>query len=136
MTREIKFRAWDIESKKMYKVAFPTWNGMIETRDGDHNAPTFFLTQNGEEQKGVLMQFIGSKDKNGKEGSVEIYDGDLMRDFPNGFEPREIFEVCWINNGWWMKTKSAVNHKELIVPIDTSFEVIGNIYEDENLLNK
>ena len=126
MTREIKFRAWDKESKKMLKVIdfWELW--MFEPKG-------IMATPQWAKDNLEIMQFTGLKDKNGKENSVEIYDGDLMRSLPNGYEPREIFEVYWDNemSGWMMRdVKTKLHHK----PLEESYQVIGNIYETTEVI--
>ena len=74
----------------------------------------------------ILMQFTGLKDKNGK----EIYEGDIFT-FTNG--PRKtvakvVFEEAMFkmkdNNGWGA----------MILQREGDMEVIGNIYENPELL--
>lgn len=107
--REIKFRAWNGETKKMFyprSVTFPT-----NTEIGSH----------------VLMQYTGLKDKNGK----EIYEGDIVEFKYARCKELWIAEVRWCIYGWsllgkhtgWFGTKYF-----------EGCEVIGNIYENPELL--
>jgi hypothetical protein len=71
-----------------------------------------------------LMQFTGLHDKNGK----EIYEGDIT----------EVGEVVWVRQrGGWMYNPSRANTdiSFMEAPINHDVvEIIGNVYENPNLL--
>lgn len=118
MSREIKFRAWDDAIIHI----MPQMVGPFMIKDSvlasyaNINAP--------------LMQYTGLKDKNG----VEIYEGDIMKDKRSG-SPDISYVVNWggkdnlaafvLGNDW-----SPLNEHDCTVV----YEVIGNIYENSELL--
>ena len=131
--REIKFRAWDTNSGKMADIdmrAYLEPHGLNETIE-QH-------TKDGL----VLMQYTGLKDKNGK----EIYEGDILRIGEDDEDDRaEIVKVEWLEryprNGAEMCAFMLVGawDKEFAHFYDYAFcglEVIGNIYENPELLEK
>ena len=83
-----------------------------------HGKPVTTLTF--PEDEYILMQYFGLKDKNGK----EIYDGDILK-YHNGrfSEPIE-FPKDYI----WIKVRTEDSR------VTSSVEVIGNIYENPELL--
>ncbi len=68
----------------------------------------------------VLMQFTGLLDKNGK----EVYEGDILREVNNALV------VEWHNTGFWCEAGDG----SWIMP--SNFEIIGNIYENPELIKK
>jgi uncharacterized phage protein (TIGR01671 family) len=124
MTREIKFRAWDI-GKIIYGVS-PSYeiNGMSETG-------TIRLYNPG---KFPVMQFTGLKDKNGK----EIYEEDILhRDFrkvPNSPNWLVVFDR---EKGRWVfkRGEKAFGGFGLTTTSAKEYKVIGNIYENPELIN-
>jgi len=87
--------------------------------DGDFNV-------NEELTGGKLMQYTGLKDKNGK----EIYEGDLFNYMCDDGCIEKNCEVVF-NDGAF-RTRWGCLIKDII---DWEFEVIGNIYENPELLN-
>lgn len=80
----------------------------------------------------VAMQFTGLTDKNGK----EIYEGDVLSNSTG-----KIDKVIFYENGFFGKSKSNMgkNHywyNPLCVDYIKNKEVIGNIYENPELLKK
>ena len=109
--REIKFRAWDKINKNM-----------IYDRTGTIDQ-TFFA-YNDLPKGWELMQYTGLKDKNGK----EIYEGDICK-----IEQLEgLHKVVWSGIGFWFK---RCDDGELFAPRSYLIEIIGNVYENPEVLN-
>ena len=134
--REIKFRAWDKRLKMWYM-----WGLNINPETGAYftGPPHSDL---------IHCQFTGLRDKNGK----EIFEGDVLQitsnlirlsDRKDTGEISCVLEVVkWIDDGWgYEKIKNVQNYPGLIphsskgLTISSKYgEVIGNIYENEDLL--
>lgn len=119
--REIKFRAWDKEFKRM--VSDLSLHGLEFYGDSLNDA----LAQT------TVMQYIGRKDKNGR----EIFEGDIIKNNYNYYDEKEKkwipitenMSIIW-NEHWCefsFNSNKAVNHWG-------EMEVIGNIYENPELL--
>ena len=114
--RELKFRAWDKEIKRMTNdVYFHEFTNINDQFQDDELE---------------FMQFTGLKDKNG----VQIYDGDIIKS--NSQKPA-IFKIEFIEGGF------CATQNDHDCPIDINhfypsngcmIEVIGNIYDTPHLL--
>jgi uncharacterized phage protein (TIGR01671 family) len=80
-----------------------------------------------------VMQYTGLKDMNGK----EIFEGDILATRParDGFRHIDSIELGWSRDdeyGYiWANSKYVLRVQDLI---DERYEVIGNIYENPELL--
>jgi uncharacterized phage protein (TIGR01671 family) len=127
MNREIKFRAWHIPTKKMFNVFSWCQDCVFEdSLDGAGTSPTLPA----ETKDCVLLQYTGLKDKNG----VEIYDGDILAGVNGSINGND-----WLWGNYEIKYQNG-NHNVPIWGIYENqnsthwFEIIGNIYENPELL--
>ena len=119
--REIKFRAWDKENKVMINAIFVGLGkvyGMTKT-----------FKPSKELEDVILMQYTGLKDKNGK----EIYEGDVVKGEWDVVEEIYVSDVQFYGGAFRV-------HKTGL-PLEYGYmrrecEVIGNIYENPELLDK
>jgi uncharacterized phage protein (TIGR01671 family) len=109
--REIKFRAWDKALKFMHSGN--QFISMYLDKDGCLNSPEL-----------EFLQYTGLKDKNGK----EIFEGDIINDCSRGWT------VKTSDNGAWLLDYANGSGEKYLYPINKHIEVIGNIYENPELL--
>ena len=152
MSREIKFRAWDKDNEIM-----------IYSDNCDFDNTAFIVTKTGlqfyyidtdrylQEANTVNMQYTGLKDKNGK----EIYKGDILKVKTGWYMSDKENSKHKFNNSIKGTTYWSVEHKvfshqvgfrvygidrrfnKLLTPntiINNDVEVVGNIYENSELL--
>jgi len=121
--REIKFRGFE-HNKMIYNPCLSDFeNGSaIEINP----AIRFY--------EGILMQYTGLKDKNGK----EIYEGDIIK-IPNDYDTYgqmagEEREIIFGEGGFRLKPKWNKNARGLWLEDVEDLIIIGNIYENPGLL--
>ena len=142
--REIKFRAWDKENKKMWYNVQKAYDNLgsfckhnnIEDYDlldiCDCKDEEKYTNKMGsfdsvlDDKTLVVMQYTNLKDKNGK----EIYEGDKLHN-PNDKEL--YYEVFWDEKeGAWSLGDDGTNLAKY--GLNEFWEVIGNIYENQELI--
>jgi len=129
--REIKFRAWDKEHRKMiYALNHYLYYCGIIRAIGDENwsAPS---------ENYVLMQYTGLKDKNGQ----EIYERDIVVDDWYPEEPHPIsfpldgaYRIEYMPPCWRCSLVGGRPEENQCFDDFDDMKVIGNIYENPELL--
>lgn len=126
-----KFRAWDSVKKKFVEHFFITDNGLIcnmEKPTSGYNSPIPI-----EKSELILMQSTGLFDKN----NIEIFEGDVLAiETDEGVTNLKVF---WDEkHALFMFESKKYNEKDLLAELveDNTypFEIIGNIYENPELL--
>lgn len=141
--REIKFRAWDKNTNTMYEniSILPSMECIAINVDYDHDFQEYCIDESYVvELKDVeLLEYTGLKDKNG----VEIYEGDIIKTHENriqtiiwednGFKREYTFKRTYLGESYFETRSFDIgdsSHR------NWGHEVIGNIYENPELLEK
>lgn len=137
--RPTKYRAFDKEAEQFFYTdqvydehyfEFDQKGNLIAYRI-DYDAGTFHEPPEPHaEQIEDTQQFIGRKDKNGK----EIFEGDICKT-EKEFEPGEFVGfVDWHNGCFWLESQNEGMPFHIFN--DGDCEIIGNIYKNPELLEK
>ncbi|KPL42938.1 hypothetical protein SPSSI3_03835 [Streptococcus pseudopneumoniae] len=134
-----KFRVWDSVEKKFVEHFFITDNGLICNMEKPTSDSKLLIPI--EKSELILMQSTGLKDKNG----VEIFEGDVVS--RNSGMPSVVKFGKWVYEedfGYKIKNigfhlNSSYDDDEWFQAMDyedirKNYEVIGNIYENPELL--
>ena len=127
MSREIKFAFWHKQKKEMWSAQSIDWDAREVCNGGD------IASLN----DGVLLQYTGLKDKNGK----EIYENDIIR-VNDDRDGDRTYEVIFEKGCYWgnciYTPRITTPQKTLLCDLDffvhQSQEIIGNIYENPELI--
>lgn len=120
-----KFRAWDSAKKEMFTDTFAiTESGQVVVVEQEFvtSTPDYIFVEHL-----VIMQSTGLKDKNGK----EIFEGDIL-----GTQDGLLNGVVEYRTDLGMLTNSLIryNNFERLCNVASDREIIGNIYENPELL--
>lgn len=127
MNREIKFRVWDIENKKMLDLE------ELNYKYGEPAIRTTMYSDYFGTDDMILMQYTGLKDKNG----VEIYEGDIVSEKGHYVNSDKLVyqKIQWKENySCWLRGEYQRLTPKNIKIYD--IEVVGNIYDNLELLEK
>lgn len=121
MNRELKFRCWNGQVMYQMKALLIDENKYKQLKDNTD----------------IIMQYTGLKDNNGK----DIYEGDILYDIAIDAKCRVVFG-CYstMRDGWGIEELSPKfcvlwSDDSGYSPIQEKMEIIGNIYENPELLN-
>ena len=124
--REIKFRAWN----KIDRYMVNSRSGILSILKKLIGCKDTCYNQNEKDDNYILMQYVGLKDKNGK----EIYDGDIIHHnnhtthFDNddySYKIKVTYSTAKNYTGFNIKRKHC-----------KQYTIIGNIYENPELLKE
>ena len=138
--REIKFRAWDNANKKMIHPPHP-----VDSNPGESMTFDGRTYHNGVYQDYTFLQFVGLQDRKG----VDIYEGDIIKHGRIASDRdnigREFSQISYVyyseeRTMFYLTLPGYEQFNDGAITIKTIngknqvFEVIGNIYENPELI--
>lgn len=119
--REIKFRAWNDRFQEMFNVDVLAISPVMWDTGGTGVSLAY-------QPHVEVMQYTGLKDKNDN----EIYEGDIYKAINRNFESEVRGKITYLHGcymfGNWNAQEFFNKHQHI--------EVIGNIYQNPNLLEE
>lgn len=125
--RQIKFRVWDSERKQMYNLSENRFSfGLFE----GHRAISWEDVFAEQHEELIPLQYTGLKDKNGR----EIYEGDIVIRSYRESQTTAVRKIVFHNDGFKIQEIGKYAGLSLLYPALDDIEIIGNIYENPELL--
>ena len=129
--REIKFRAWLKEEKKMVNVETMDFTDKTIRCLKKNEFINAYLLRRVSFDDVELMQYTGLNDKNDK----EIYEGDILFFRDENMK----YVVVWQDTAFIIESIEIRKYSEKMYWLDDTeicCEIVGNIYENKNLLEE
>lgn len=129
--KQIKIKAWDETRNIMCDVVALDWDNdgnIISAHLKQKDSQVYKVYPNNDYgDKIVFLEYTGLKDKNKK----EIYKGNIVKFSDRLTKLKDIVGYVGFMNGSFIIKNQTINHYRWI---DYEVEVIGNIYENKDLL--
>lgn len=129
-----KFRAWDKYNQKMFvNDELIIWNNNVYANDSKKLSYNHLIGWSIDEE--YLMQSTGLFDENG----VEIFEGDIVQ-FEDYYEVSDSLYINkgiieWCQGGFHVTNRDSVLMEDLLDGDSLDVTIIGNIYENKELLD-
>lgn len=135
--REIRFRAWVNEEDEEYSRMVISEQAVVTILSHKYGKtgvakPSGFsdIDNQPKPERYVIMQYTGLKDKNG----TEVYEGDIIKAERGGMTARLIIRWNNYHHGYRAYEEKERYGRHISLNDLDSYEVIGNMFEDEGLL--